>query len=231
MGPKLEKTLLSQKISFESKIIGILSVFILFGIHLLDHRFFMANGDLVFKQGEYWRAFLSSLIHADYKHLGTNSAYFFILSVLLHNYFGNLIFPLLSIFIGFIINLITLSFYPPETFLLGISGVVYFMGAFWLVMYVLIERGRPIHHRLIITTGMFLIFFAPHAVIEENVSYLAHGVGFGLGLILAFVIFLLRKNEIRSEEVWRERKSIPPLWEEQVYEKDASEESVSNDLL
>lgn len=231
MGPKLEKTLLSHKISSDSKIIGVLSVLVLFGLHFLDHRFFMANGELVFTQGEYWRAFLSSLIHADYKHLGTNSAYFFILAILLHNYFGNFVFPLLSVFMGFLINLATLYFYPPRTFLLGISGVVYFMGAFWLVMYVLIERGRPLHHRLIIATGMFLIFFAPHAVIEENVSYLAHGVGFGFGLFFGPLIFYFRKEQIRSEEVWRERKAIPPVWEDQVFEDEAQEKSVSNDLL
>ncbi len=231
MGPKLERTLLSQKISVDSKIIGILSVLILIGIHFLNHHLFMANGNLVFSQGEYWRAFLSSLIHADYKHLGTNSVYFFILAVLLHNYFGNFIFPLLSIFMGFIINLVTLYFYPPQTYLLGISGVVYFMGAFWLAMYVLIERGRPVHHRLIIATGMFLIFFAPHAVIEEDVSYLAHGVGFGFGLFFGIMTFFLRRDEIRSEEVWRERKSSPPLWEDQVFEDESTHTSVGDDLL
>lgn len=231
MGPKLERTLLSQKISVDSKIIGVLSVLILMGLHLLDHRFFMANGNLVFKQGEYWRAFLSSLIHADYKHLGTNSVYFFILSILLHNYFGNFIFPFVSIFMGFVINLITLAFYPPGTYLLGISGVVYFMGAFWLVMYVLIERGRPLLHRIIIAMGMFLIFFAPHAVIEEDVSYLAHGVGFGLGIVVALLTFSLRKNEIRAEEIWRQRVSPPPVWEDQVFEESEPESSVGNDLL
>ena len=231
MGPKLERTLLSQKISLDSKIIGLLSVLILIGLHFLDHRFFMASGQLVFEKGEYWRAFLSSLIHADYKHLGTNSVYFFILAVLLHNYFGNLIFPLLSIAMGFVINLVTLYFYPPGTFLLGISGVVYFMGAFWLSMYVLIERGRPLPQRLIIATGMFLIFFAPHAVIEEDVSYLAHGVGFGLGLITGPLIYRLQRNEIRAEEVWRERSSPPPVWEEEVFDSVPQKDSVSDDLL
>lgn len=231
MGPKLERTLLSQKISLDSKIIGLLSVLILVGLHFLDHRPFMANGHLVFTEGEYWRAFLSSLIHADYKHLGTNSAYFFILAVLLHNYFGNFIFPLLSIAMGFVINLITLYFYPPGTYLLGISGVVYFMGAFWLSMYVLVERGRPLHHRLIIALGMFLIFFAPHAVIEEDVSYLAHGVGFALGLITGPIVFRFEKGEIRSEEVWRERKSPPPVWEEEVFGETSQKESVGDDLL
>lgn len=231
MGPKLEKTLLSHKIGLDSKIIGVLSVLILVGLHFLDHRFFMANGNLVFTQGEYWRAFLSSLIHADYKHLGTNSAYFLILSVLLHNYFGNFIFPFLSILMGFVINLVTLYFYPPQTYLLGISGVVYFMGAFWLAMYVLIERGRPLHHRIIMALGMFLIFFAPHAVIEEDVSYLAHGVGFVLGLIFGVIMFWIRREEIQSEEVWRERRSTPPVWEDQVFESENAEVSVSDDLL
>lgn len=231
MGPKLEKTLLSQKISLDSKIIGVLSVLILIGLHFLDHSDFMANGDLVFGKGEYWRAFLSSLIHADYKHLGTNSVYFFILAVLLHNYFGNFIFPLLSIAMGFVINLVTLFFYPPGTFLLGISGVVYFMGAFWLSMYVLIERARPMHQRLIIATGMFLIFFAPHAVIEEDVSYLAHGVGFGIGLLTGPLVFLAQKDEIRSEEVWRDRSSPPPVWEEEVFESQEKDQSVGDDLL
>lgn len=230
MGPKLEKTLLSQKISLDSIMIGVLSVLILVGLHFVGHEPFMANGELVFGEAQYWRAFLSSLIHADYRHLGTNAGYFLILSVLLHNYFGNVIFPLLSVFMGFVINLITLAFYPPQVYLLGISGVVYFMGAFWLAMFVRIERGRPLHQRLIIATGMFLIFFAPHAVIEEDVSYLAHGVGFGLGLVSGLVTYRLRERDIRQEELWRERVSKPVVWEDQVFE-DESADSVGDDLL
>jgi hypothetical protein len=36
------------------------------------------------------------------------------------------------------------------------------------------------------------------------VSYLAHGLGFGLGIILAILFFNLRREALRSHEQWIE---------------------------
>lgn len=169
---------------------------------------------MVFEQGHYWRAFTTTFVHADYKHLGHNALFFTSLSVLLHNYFGNFIYPFLSLFMGGVINLIVLAIYPPEIYLVGISGVVYFMGALWLVMYLFIERTLPLKKRIIVATGLFLIFLAPEAVIKKEVSYLAHGVGFALGIPVGILFYYFHRKEIRSQEVWVETAPEPEWTEE-----------------
>ena len=218
MGLKLKKTLLTEKISRESKWLGIASLLVLIALFGLSDELLHANGQLVFAQGQYWRAFTTTFVHADYKHLAHNSVFFTGLAILLNNYFGNLIFPLVSLLMGGIINLIVLKFYPAHVYLVGISGVVYFMAAMWLTLYLMIERTISFKSRLIIALGLSLIFLAPEVVLREEVSYLAHGVGFGLGIPSALLFYYFNRSEILSYERWEEQRPDPQWvkeWEEQ----------------
>jgi rhomboid protease GluP len=203
---QLTKTLLSKKPSPQSILMGLVSYLILLIAFIIDDQNMTANGFQVYEQGEYWKAFTTSLMHGDFVHLGHNTLFFIAFSVLLNSYFGFWIFPLLSFVVGGLINLIALKIYEPQITLVGISGVIYFMAAFWMTMFVLLERHMSLYKRIMITTGVSLILFFPEAFVK-NISYLAHGLGFGMGIVLAGAYFWLKRTKLQSHEVWVQKAS------------------------
>ncbi|HXH75774.1 MAG TPA: rhomboid family intramembrane serine protease [Bacteriovoracaceae bacterium] len=207
MAYKLEKTFLSNKLRPGAMFVALLSFLTLLLIFSLFPQGFEASGESVFHKKEYWRIFSSALLHADLNHLSHNAFFFTGLALLLNGYFGLMVFPVLSFLAGGIINLITLYFYPPEVQLVGISGVVYFMAAFWLTSFILIERRQPIIKRYIYATGMALIFLFPETF-QPHTSYLAHATGFFLGIPAAGLYFLMNKQKIRNAEVWVEKPEV-----------------------
>lgn len=208
MKKKLVKTLLSEKPSAQSVLLGMMSLAVLVFIYSLNHQYFTANGIMVFEEHQYWRAFTTSLIHADANHLGHNVLFFTGLAILLHHYFGWVIFPLVSFLTGGLINLIALKIYPPEVHLVGISGVIYFMAGFWLTLYMLIERRLSLVRRSINIIALSLIFLFPEAF-SARVSYLAHGLGFLFGFSFGLIYFMVKRKFIRSQEVWMEPEPDP----------------------
>ena len=208
---KLKKTMLTNKPHKRSFFVGLFSFATLLLLYKNYDPLLSANAYQVFNQGEYWRAFTTSLLHGSIEHLGSNSLFFFGLAMLLNHYFSWIVFPVLSFLAGGLINIITLRFYPPDVTLVGISGVIYFMASFWLTLYVLIERKQSISTRFIQAIGAALIFFFPE-VFDIKVSYLAHAVGVGLGIPFALMYFGVRFKFIRSQEVW-EKIEPPSYWE------------------
>lgn len=202
---KLNKTFLSRKPSPESSIIAVVSLALLFLFFSFNQKTFSANGYLVFEKHEYWRAFTTTLLHADLNHLAHNAFFFTGLAALLHNYFGFWVFPVLSIIAGGIINIICLAIYPPQVFLVGVSGVIYFMASFWLVLYLLIERRQTIKVRLLNAFAVSLIFLFPEAFQPET-SYLAHGLGFIIGLPTGLFYYLWNRQKIRGQDQYIEIK-------------------------
>ncbi len=205
---KLVRTLLSKKTNSDSVLVGLFSftfLLILFWVNEMNllplNNWMTANGEQVFHKNEYWRLFTSTLIHGDLTHLGANSLFFTGFSILLYNYFGWLIFPALSLFVGALINYISLKFYAPEVTLVGISGVIYFMASFWMTLFIFLERKESLPRRFIVVMGLSLIFFFPD-VFDIKTSYLAHALGFCLGIPLAAIVFVLNKKNFRQEEIW-----------------------------
>ena len=201
METKLIKTYLSKRPRGKSFLVAFSSLIILLLFFGEGQENLSANGHLIFQKKEYWRAFTTTLLHADLNHLAHNAFFFAGLSGLLHNYFGFLVFPFLSLFVGGLINLIALSIYPPEVHLVGVSGVVYFMASFWLTLYILIERRQKLIVRFVHAIAVSLIFFFPQ-VFEQRVSYLAHGLGFLFGVPIGFFYYYLNSHRIRSYDEW-----------------------------
>jgi rhomboid protease GluP len=106
---------------------------------------------------------------------------------------------------GGIINLICLYFYPPQVFLVGVSGVIYFMASFWLVLYLMIERRQTIKVRLLHAFAVSLIFLFPEAFQPET-SYLAHGMGFLIGVPVGLFYYIWNHRKIRAKDEWTEIK-------------------------
>lgn len=205
---KLTKTFLSKRPSSIDLMVGAIALLVMTLIFGFYPESFSANGYLVFEKKEYWRAFTTTLLHGDLNHLAHNAFFLLGLSTLLHSYFGFWVFPVLSFIVGGLINLIALSFYPPMVHLVGVSGVIYFMASFWLTSYLLIERRQKILSRMIHAIGLTLIFLFPQ-VFQPEVSYLAHGMGFALGIPFAMAWFGLNFKVIRAREEWVEIKRDP----------------------
>lgn len=180
-------------------------LFFLFGyVYLLDliplKNFLPANAHLVFEGHQYWRAWTTQFAHADLVHLLSNSMMLFPLTFMLFNYYGLLVFPLIGIIIGGLINLIVLKTMPTEIYLVGASGLVYWMGATWLALYFFIDTRQNLKRRLAAIVILTALLFTPETY-KPEVSYLSHFVGYLLGLVSGGLIYFFRRKEFKSQEV------------------------------
>ena len=162
----------------------------------------------LFSKGEWWLAFTATLVHADFGHLLSNSYMLLIFSYFVYGYFGSMAFPLGSFLLAGLVNVITVTTIPEKTNLLGASGLVYLLGGFWLTSYFLVQRQHSVFPRLLRVLGIALMVFFPTTFVPTT-SYMAHAVGFGVGMAFAFIYFLWRKQWIRSFE--RHKFSMIPV--------------------
>ncbi|WII73142.1 rhomboid family intramembrane serine protease [Bdellovibrio sp. 22V] len=160
-----------------------------------------ASFQAVFKQGQYWRLWTTLFAHADLGHLLSNSLLFFIFGYFLNGYFGVLVFPLAALVFGGITNALVLSTYPPTVKLIGVSGVVYWMGGMWLVLYLLLDKQRTWVQRILRSVGVALGVFMPSTAFDPQISYQAHFVGFLLGIVCGFLYYFLRRKTFAAAVV------------------------------
>ena len=143
-------------------------------------------------KSEYWRLFTALFTHADFGHFIANGPMFLIFGWLLRAFFGWYAFPVGALLIGAMANLITVELSHPAMRLVGASGMVYGMVALWLVFYVRFETRFRLPVRLFRVLGFALLTMMP-TLYQPRTSYMAHGVGFGLGIATGLVLqFLLR---------------------------------------
>jgi rhomboid protease GluP len=219
LSPRLEKTLLSEAPRRGAGLASLCGLALLLLAFAADQQGLFNDQDLlsatreqVFGRHEYWRAFTAQLLHADLGHLLDNAVFFAGLSYLLYGYFGAWAFPGLSFLAGGLANLATLWLYPERSGIVGASGVVYFMAAFWLTLYFFIQRDLSPWRRGLNALGLSLALLFPE-LWDERVSYLAHAIGYALGVVAGIGYFSSQKEVIRSRERWREPE--PELAEEQ----------------
>jgi rhomboid protease GluP len=158
-----------------------------------------ATSDGLFDRHEYWRAVTAIAIHSDLLHLAANALPFGVFAYLLHGYYGFWIHPVSTCGLGSAVTVLTLVTYPKPTALLGASGVVYLMAAFWLTLYLLVERRISLAKRLLRAAGFVMIVLLP-TTLEPLVSYRAHAVGFAVGTVFGALYFLCKKSSLRRSE-------------------------------
>lgn len=154
----------------------------------------------VFEKKEYWRLWSSLFAHEDAPHLFGNLFLFFPFSFYLAGYFGFIFFPFAGFFIGGLTNLVVIYFMPERVSLIGASGVVYWMGASWLVLAYLIDRRELRLKRTIKGIGVALILFFP-TVYNHQVSYSAHFVGFLFGVLSGVIFYLTFQKKFLNAEI------------------------------
>ena len=202
----VKETWLSKKPAEGSGLVAATSLLAIAGFSLLFWsnsaglaQYYPANPEQVLKQGQYWRLFTSIFVHADLTHLLSNSIGVGFLSYLLYGYFGYKVYPCLMLGAGAVVTLIAVMTYPPHTNLLGASGLIYLMAAFWLTLYICLERRFSVGKRIIRAIGFLIIVLIPTSY-DPQTSYRTHAIGFGVGVIIAALYFLANKDRLRRAE-------------------------------
>ncbi|MBF0315424.1 MAG: rhomboid family intramembrane serine protease [Oligoflexia bacterium] len=166
--------------------------------------FLLASPYKVFVQKKWWCLLTTALIHADLGHLLSNAFMLVIMGRFVSSYYGFWVHPVLSLLLGGgVCNLLVLGTLEEKVALLGASGVVYYLWGIWQVLYLLIQRHISLNRRFMKITAVNLFLLLP-SYFDPRVSYLAHLLGFLLGVLSGAVLFLFKKRFYFSYEVFYE---------------------------
>ncbi len=200
-GPLSRRPLFSSAIPFL-----FFSILFLIFTFPLNHYYFpdnlWASREAVFTNHQYWRLVSAIFTHADTVHLLSNMPLFCFFGLFLYEYFGFVLFPVLSLLVGAAANAVTLYFYPETLRIVGASGMLYGMVSLWLVLYVYHDTDHTVPVRIFRSTGFTLIMMFPETYNPET-SYLVHAAGFFIGIICALAVLPVVKVKERngSEEL------------------------------
>ena len=179
-------------------------LFVLNLLYLLDvfhsTQWMPASADLVFHQHQYWRLWTTLFAHADIEHFLSNAILFFPFVYYLSGYFGVISAPIFSIFMGGVINFFVLKTLLPQTLLIGVSGVVYWLGATWLTLLFLIDQRQSLRRRTAKLLVISLVLFAPQAY-KPEVSYFSHALGYIFGVFSGLLYYKINQKKILSAVV------------------------------
>jgi rhomboid protease GluP len=162
---------------------------------------FKASPDSIFIQHQYYRLWTSLFVHGDSGHLVSNLILFIPLMYLLSSYFSTWFIPFFAILTGGLINLIVLSSLPHQVVLIGISGVVNWLGAVWMLLFVLIDRRESVRRRFAIILFITLMLFVPDTY-KPEISYYSHFLGYIFGLFFAAIYFFINRSNFKQAEVF-----------------------------
>ena len=184
----------------------ILMTILLFSSFIYLNNFFNApiwmpaSEELVFKRHEWWRAWTTLFAHNDLSHIAGNLFLFFPFSYYLIAYFGYFFFPVFGFFAGGLVNLLVLMTMPSSVGLIGVSGVVNWMGGAWLALAWLIDRRESRGRRILKVVAITIVLFVPDSF-KPDVSYLGHFLGYFSGMFCGVLFYTIFKKKIEAEEV------------------------------
>jgi rhomboid protease GluP len=211
---KLIKTYLSHK-KYSSGVIAAVSILFLcwvtsliyWGDHFGLKGVLAATAESIFIKGEYWRLLTTTFTHANLEHLLSNSLMLYILTYFVTSFYGLVMSQVVAHIMGVFINLMVLYRLPMESTLVGISGVIYYLWGFWLILYILIDKTSGLARRLINVTGLFLILLIP-TTYNPSTSYFAHYFGFAVGLIIGVIYYFLNAKKFSSYHEYETRQIV-----------------------
>lgn len=207
---KIIGTLMTGKPSDKASIAALMTIFVMVAGTLFywnaplnwANWLYITRADF-FQSGQVWRAFTAIFVHADIEHLLSNMLLLWVFSFFIFGYFGFKVFPVLSLFMAALVNVLTVWTYEPSIHLIGASGLVYFLGGLWLTLYAQIQRQYSWGQRLLRVVGIALMIFLPSTFVAST-SYRAHAIGFLMGVFVGILYFYKNKEKIRLHEVYRE---------------------------
>lgn len=160
-----------------------------------------ANPKFVFGEHQFFRLWTTLFAHSNMEHLLGNGILLFPLTYLLSAHYQPLTLPLLSLFAGGLVNYFVLQTLPQQTYLIGISGVVYLMGSLWMTLSFLIDRRQGWRKRFAKILFLTVVLFVPETF-KPEISYLSHLLGFLIGILLALIFYQFKRKEFKAAEVW-----------------------------
>ena len=189
-------------------VISILSLCLLASWLYWNHSLFLAQKiaasyKSVIENHEYWRLFTTTFVHADLKHLLSNSMMLSILIYFVSSFYGNLVAIGLSFIVAIFTNLSVVMIYGGEINLVGASGVVFYLWGFWMILYIFLQSHKSLKGRLLRMGAVFLILLIPTEY-QPRTSYLAHYIGFGLGVLTGGIYYLINAKKLKAAEKWDE---------------------------
>lgn len=203
---KVVENWLTQKPKASAGALATLSTLLLFLLALLffsnytDSQAWMpASYRSAVEQQDYWRLWTTLFAHADLGHLLSNALLFVPLSFMLGSHFSPIFFPLAAVLLGGLTNYLVLLTLPEKAQLIGISGVVYWMGAAWLTLYLLIDRRDRLSRRFGAALFLTLMLFVPETL-KPEVSHLSHFLGYVIGVFSAFAYYLVNRKKFLAAE-------------------------------
>jgi len=150
---------------------------------------------------EWWRLFSSLFSHSDLAHFLSNSLSILMFGSFLFAFFGPVRVFVTAILFGALTNWLTLKYLPPDAKLLGASGIAFWIGGAWLVLYLLIDTKRSWFQRFLRSVGVGLLLFMPSQAFDPSISYRAHFIGFFLGLLWGFFHYWSNARKFKAAEV------------------------------
>jgi rhomboid protease GluP len=181
-----------------------LALFVLSSFYFRDfagaNGWMAASGREVFERGEYWRLWTTLFAHADMGHLLSNAFLFVPLTYMLSSHYSLWYFPFAGLLLGGFTNWLVLQTLPPQAYLIGISGVVYWMGSSWLTLYLLIDRRDRLRRRIGAALFLTLMLFVPETL-KPEVSHLSHFLGYAIGVASALLYYRLNRRRFLAAEV------------------------------
>lgn len=209
-GPNLilKETWLTRKPNPWGSTVTALMTFILICVQIIYTQNLMnaplwlpANHESVFQNKEWWRIWTTLFVHADLGHLLSNSFLFFIFGSLLNGYFGWFIFPFMALIMGGVTQFFVLAGMDAQINLIGISGVVYWMGGTWLILYFLIDQQKSLYQRGLRVIGIALAIFFPTEAFNPRISYQSHLYGFIFGILFGLTYYLWKRKTFLEAQI------------------------------
>lgn len=204
----VRETWLTRKPSingFIAAAVGVLLLAIASVIYWTNFRGFApympAVQDEIFVHGQWWRVFTAMFAHADPGHLLSNLLLFFVLGAFLGGFFGAVRMSVNAFLWGGLTNFLTVLSMEPDARLVGASGVVFWYGGAWLVLYLLLDTKRLFYQRALRAIGVGLVLFMPSEAFDRSISYRAHLIGFGLGLLWGLLHYWRYHRRYKAAEV------------------------------
>lgn len=204
-----QKNALGKVIAFSFCALCIISSLIYWSFYGHGSRELVAYPNAVFELGEYWRLFTSLFLHANIEHLLSNMLMLFILTYFVVSFYGAIITLLFALTFGAITNIVVLTSFTTQTSIVGISGVIYYLWGFWLILYLLIDIKVSITQRLLNILAIFFILLIPTSY-SPSTSYLAHYTGLLFGVMSGLIYYPFIKERVKKEQKY-EIRFIPEL--------------------
>jgi rhomboid protease GluP len=118
-----------------------------------------ASYETVVNKHQYYRLWTALFAHGDLEHIMSNLFLFIPFAYLLAHYFSLWLFPLIGFLLGGVINFIVVHYLGGNITIIGVSGVVYWMGAAWMSLSFFIDRRESMLARFLKLSGVSLILF------------------------------------------------------------------------